>query len=869
MRGGELFRQLRDLVDVAEDHGQLFWSLNVTAVLNGSTKSLSAMGEEALRRLLEARLRPNGPSSWAEALAYEATRADPLAVLFEALQLDSRLRHHRRALLAPEKAEVVRSVAGELQRAVKEANSPPWCTALLKEMASCLLDLHQESLRGSMSCTFCGNALSPEESFCRRCGRRNEAGARGPPGRRPVPLQTDVKLGALLRSGSSKEILERLVWLHEQEPSLGDQITLALAAALPRLNIMRLLVFGRVLHELFKPEDGSPSARHITQELHPQRRAALTSAVTRAVLASDLNSLPYELEEQVEDLRLSPYLSDPERHALLELMVAPCEARDLRDPDRWRDRELERDKSGSDPDEKAYPFDARQTEEEENANATVSAPPEDTTETPSRRNLVTKSQSFLRARLSMPDRIEISRMREEYLQRKPGYCFSARHQPLRVEIYLLLEEPTSSRSAKMLSIVVFVCIILSIALFMLETMPELKDVPDEFWVASECFFTIVFMVEYMTRLLVCDVSGVSAWAFIRTPMNIVDVVAVLPFFVILALSNVGKAIGFIRAVRLVRLFRIFKLGRYSTGLKMMMVALGNSGQALSVLVFFLGIGCVLFSSMVYHLEKLSCPDQTNFNTTELSTYKEECTDKLRRVSQYGLCCNEQNVPLEFPSILSTFWWTIVTMSTVGYGDIAPRTPPGKLAGAVTMCSGILLFALPIALIGSRFQEAYNMAVSRDSPSLQVRKRSKDRDEPPFKIMSTRLRLLRFSNTSMTRLAKELSKELEEASEMQEDIRMFERAEKELQKEVLKSGLQVVSRLQFHVDAAKVGATTTASSAPSGGLAEGRSNAAPASPPLPEVVLPHQPMVEPDREVVVPDRSRLGKMVSFDVPRQGG
>lgn len=52
--------------------------------------------------------------------AYEATRADPLAVLFEALQLDSRLRHHRRALLAPEKAEVVRSVAGELQRAVKD-----------------------------------------------------------------------------------------------------------------------------------------------------------------------------------------------------------------------------------------------------------------------------------------------------------------------------------------------------------------------------------------------------------------------------------------------------------------------------------------------------------------------------------------------------------------------------------------------------------------------------------------------------------------------------------------------------------------------------------------------------------------------------
>ena len=55
------------------------------------------------------------------------------------------------------------------------------------------------------------------------------------------------------------------------------------------------------------------------------------------------------------------------------------------------------------------------------------------------------------------------------------------------------------------------------------------------------------------------------------------------------------------------------------------------------------------------------------------------------------------------------------MSTVGYGDVTPRTDLGRLAGAVTMCSGILLFALPIALIGARFQEAYNLAVSRRRP----------------------------------------------------------------------------------------------------------------------------------------------------------
>lgn len=449
------------------------------------------------------------------------------------------------------------------------------------------------------------------------------------------------------------------------------------------------------------------------------------------------------------------------------------------------------------------------------------------------------------------------------MARSPRFCFSARHQPIRVETYLLLEEPTSSKSAKYMSIIIFACIILSIAIFMLETMPELNSVPDEFWLASEGFFTVVFMAEYIVRLLVCDVAGVSPWTFIRTPMNVVDVVAILPFFVILALNNVGKAIGFIRAVRLVRLFRIFKLGRYSTGLKMMMVALSNSGQALSVLVFFLGIGSVLFSSVVYHVEKLYCPDQGDFNSTQLAIYKEECSDKLKRISQFGLCCSENNVSLEFPSILSTFWWAIVTMSTVGYGDVIPQTPGGKLAGAVTMCSGILLFALPIALIGSRFQEAYNLAASRGSPSLQVRKRSKDRDEPPFKIMSTRLRLLRFSNTSMTRMAKELSKELEEASDMHRDIRMFERTEKELQKKVLLNGITMVNRLQHYVDAARVPHHQTSGAADSGG------GAARVEQHRPSIILPHQPD-PPEREEEVESPARLPKMVSFNTaPRQGG
>jgi len=507
-------------------------------------------------------------------------------------------------------------------------------------------------------------------------------------------------------------------------------------------------------------------------------------------------------------------------------------------------------------DERVYPFDARPTDNDSKDDL-----PSRASRANSKQAFPAKSNSF-RARLSMPDTFEINRMRDEFLEREPHFCFSKRHQPIRVELYLLLEEPASSKSAKYLSIAIFASIILSIAIFMLETMPELNSVPDEFWLASEGFFTLAFMAEYIVRLLVCDVSGTSPWTFIRTPMNVVDVVAILPFFVILALNNVGKAIGFIRAVRLVRLFRIFKLGRYSTGLKMMMVALSHSGQALSVLVFFLGIGSVLFSSVVYHVEKLYCPDQGSFNSTVMAIYKEECSEKLRRVSQYGLCCNEKNISLEFPSILSTFWWAIVTMSTCGYGDVIPRTSGGKLAGAVTMCSGILFFALPIALIGSRFQEAYNMAMSRGGPSLQVRKRFKDRDEKPFKIMSTRLRLLRFSNTAMTRMAKDLSKELAEASDVHQDIRMFERTEKELQRKVLLNGIDIVKRLQYYVDSARAQGHQPSEPSPKSDPGVH----VPESEKIPEMPLPNQPD-DSEREAEVP--ARMPKMVSFTEPRQGG
>jgi hypothetical protein len=230
-------------------------------------------------------------------------------------------------------------------------------------------------------------------------------------------------------------------------------------------------------------------------------------------------------------------------------------------------------------------------------------------------------------------------------------------QQIRISAYLLLDEPRSSRAAQVMSVLLLIMIIVSIATFTIETMPELKHVSKDTWTWIEVFCTAVFTVEYIARLSVCTVAGRSAWTFVKTPMNLVDLFAIAPFYLFLAMRHLqmAKALGVLRTVRLVRLFRIFKLGRYSSGLQLMAEALKKSSQALSVLSFFLCIGIVLFSSAVYYVEKMGCPDKEELesqhvaasNQTEWDLYLADCrvsTDGWHQL--HGLCCDANGAPLD-------------------------------------------------------------------------------------------------------------------------------------------------------------------------------------------------------------------------------
>jgi len=402
-------------------------------------------------------------------------------------------------------------------------------------------------------------------------------------------------------------------------------------------------------------------------------------------------------------------------------------------------------------------------------------------------------------------------------------------QSWRISLFLLIEEPRSSCAAQVVSVAILFFITIAVSSFILETMPELKEVPSELWYSIEVVCNVVFTIEYVIRLWVCGVIGSTVWKFVTTPMNICDFCAILPFYLDLVFARVAwaRALGVIRTVRLVRLFRIFKLGRYSSGLQLMGEALRNSAQALWVLGFFLGIGILLFSSAIYYVEKIGCPDQEALareaaaqcalgsNCTKLDDYKDQCHSQVSNgMTDYGLCCDDSDTPLDYTSIVEAFWWALVTMTTVGYGDAYPKTELGRVVGTTTMLSGILLIALPVAVIGRKFQEAYEGHLDRQAgrsardmryqmgeSSLQTvlgQKGSHTQHAPSpamsYSEMGRRLKLMKVPDAAFGQDANKLAEELEDMANVQKEILALQSFEAAKRAEVLEEFEVILSEL---------------------------------------------------------------------------
>ena len=277
-------------------------------------------------------------------------------------------------------------------------------------------------------------------------------------------------------------------------------------------------------------------------------------------------------------------------------------------------------------------------------------------------------------------------------------------------------------SARLLALASVIVILVSIIVFCLETLPHFRrfrvvnatddrhqtassttstvastsgDIPrdvlehdDNVPLFAEPFFVIetACIIWFTVELMVRFAASPDHVAFFRNVMNIVDVVAIAPYFFSLgtAIAEDGRAPGnramslaILRVVRLVRVFRIFKLSRHSKGLQILGQTIRASMRELGLLVFFLFICVVLFSSAVYFAE----------------------------VDHEG--------ESQFKSIPNAFWWAVVTMTTVGYGDMLPVSPLGKLVGSLCAIAGVLTIALPVPVIVSNFNYFYNRAIEAE------------------------------------------------------------------------------------------------------------------------------------------------------------
>jgi len=375
-------------------------------------------------------------------------------------------------------------------------------------------------------------------------------------------------------------------------------------------------------------------------------------------------------------------------------------------------------------------------------------------------------------------------------------------------IYLLLEVPDSSWQAQILSAFIIVMIVVSITAFVLETVPGVYDESPTAWFTLEVFCTAVFTIEYTCRLAVCEESKLTRLMFATQALNVCDLIAILPFYLEILLSGIGvQETSIVRVLRVVRLFRVtrvFKLGRYASGMRLMGTALKNSSQAISVLVFLLCMGVMIFSSALYHVEKLSCPERKGMIATDLNQYLHECAEVFNRgwSPRFGLCCNEHGAPNDFPSIIAASWWSVVTMTSVGYGEVYPRTALGKCVGFVAMLVGMVLIALPVAIVGQKFQDVYETHGASE-PKFRGFSKLLGTDEawtlvPPSDICS-RLKKLRLKDPTLTSSVLTMVARLEDSWEVREVLGRERKIGFERQTMMNTSLRKVISGMEDHLE----------------------------------------------------------------------
>jgi len=230
---------------------------------------------------------------------------------------------------------------------------------------------------------------------------------------------------------------------------------------------------------------------------------------------------------------------------------------------------------------------------------------------------------------------------------------------LRDRIHEIIFE-ADTPEGKRFDVIIMILIIASVLVVMLESVQSLQERYGGLFKIIEWFFTIIFTIEYILRLY----SVRYTWRYAGSFYGIVDLLAIVPTYLTLLIpGSTASSLLVIRALRLMRVFRIFKLGHFMSEGMLIMKAMQSSRTKISVFLFFILIMVTIIGAVMYLVEG-------TFDNTG------------------------------FTSIPKSIYWAIVTLTTVGFGDITPQTSLGQFLSAVVMILGYAVIAVPTGIVSA-------------------------------------------------------------------------------------------------------------------------------------------------------------------------
>ena len=249
---------------------------------------------------------------------------------------------------------------------------------------------------------------------------------------------------------------------------------------------------------------------------------------------------------------------------------------------------------------------------------------------------------------------------------------------LRQKLHTFLMDPHYSKAAMVWAFCDMLAIVLSVILLVAESVPNATVYFTDssykiyyFLYGCEILINGFFTLDFLLKL----VSWPKPWLFFKNVLNVLDLLAILPFYIeLVATLTSGGAAGSADKFVVLRICRtswvvlIFRFIRHSKELIVVMKVIAGAVREFILLSLLIAIFVLLFGTLMYYAE-----------------------------------LNEDS---GFDSILLGCWWSIVTVTTVGYGDLAPKSAVGRLIGSVAVVLGIVILALPMTVIVSKFNESY-------------------------------------------------------------------------------------------------------------------------------------------------------------------